>query len=103
MRRLSDRQATQINILTELAFLISAGDEREILGAPSDRRIRFSPPRCRRSGPAIYAAGRQTFTMNGLDQDPCYFLRKSSVLGGGPAAERLLELTRNVRPDKHTF
>src|SRR5687767_597179 len=67
----------------ELLFLIiSARDERKVLGTTADRRIGRTPPRDSRViVSAIHATCGQTFSMNSFYKDPCYLLRKRSVLG----------------------
>jgi len=86
-----------------LFFILAARNEREIVSPTPGRRIRGSPSRDRCIFPPINTAGRQTFAVNGLNQDPCYLLRQSSVLGCGPATKRFLQLIRNVRAYEHTF
>lgn len=60
--------------MKKLFFLAFGGNIRQILSAAADRGIGRSATGHDHLAPAIDAAGRQTFTVDGLDQNAGYFL-----------------------------
>ena len=69
-----------------LLFAVS-GNKRKIFGAAARKRVGGAATRngCYRA--AVNTSRGQTFSMDGLDQDPSYLLRKCPVLSGGAAAQ----------------
>jgi hypothetical protein len=75
--------------LGEPLFLVFAlGNERKILRAASDGRIRRTTARHRSSSAAVDTSGRQAFAVDRLDKYARYLLRESSMLGCGTTSQR---------------
>src|SRR5690606_7039989 len=69
-------------------FFLFACDERKIFGSPPRKRIGRAAARHGRTRASIDTARRQTLAVNGFDKNSRYFLRKRSVFGGRPPAQR---------------
>ena len=89
--------------MVEVLFLAVRGNIRQVLGSAADRRIGRTASRHDGALATVYAAGRQTFSVNCLDQYSCYLLRERTVFTGCSPAKRLFQFVWNIRSDKYTF
>lgn len=64
----------RLNLKNGLLLFSVGRDIRQILGAAADGRIGCAAARNYNLPPAVHAASRQTFTVDGLDEYAGYFL-----------------------------
>src|SRR5687768_12144464 len=87
-------------IRTAFVAVINVGD---VGGTAARLRIGRATARTGLSVTTVNAARRQTASMYGLGQDSSNLLGKRSMLGCGPATQRLLEFVRHVSTNENSF
>jgi hypothetical protein len=81
----------------------AATEKRRVSRTAARHRIARAAARLRFLRPSIETSGRQATTMNSFFEDAGNLLRESAMFGSSAAAQRFLQVIRNVCTDKNPF